>query len=183
MLFFISMVAGIYLLLKYLYLAYVGLADPNGRYDLSGFFGAYNLVMLITLAHTQVSAFLMELMGYDIVTYDKFLLIRGASGVRVEYPCLAVELWIALIALVMAYPIRVARAWWWKLGGVLLGVSIIFLLNNIRIISIVLTNHYHNSMTQTIHDIFNYVVYAFIIVFFLLWVNYFSKSLPRSSGN
>lgn len=183
MLVFTGMVLGLYFLLKYLYLGYVGLADPDGRYDLSDFFGGYNLVMIITQAHTQVSAFVLGLAGYETITNGKLLLIKGASGVRIHYPCLAVELWIALIALVMAYPIRVARAWWWKLGGVLLGVSIIFLLNNVRIISIVLTNHYHNSMTQTIHDIFNYVVYAFIIVFFLLWVNYFSKSLPRSSGN
>ncbi len=182
LLIFIVSVVVLYFALKYLYLGYVGLADPNGRYDLSGFFGDYNLVMLITRAHTHLSAFILGLIGYETITSGKLLLIKGASGVRVEYPCLAVELWIALIALIVAYPIHVTKAYWWKLGGIFIGVAIIFLMNNIRIIAIVLTNHYNNSMTHTIHDIFNYVVYVFIIVFFLVWVNYFAKrqSIGRS---
>lgn len=175
LLIFILSAGAVYFILKYLYLGYVGLADPNGHYDLSQFFGDYNLVMLITKAHSYVSAFVLGLIGYETIVSGKLLLIKGASGVRIHYACLAIELWIALIALIITYPIHVAKAYWWKLAGVLAGVGSIFLMNNVRIITIVLTNHYNNSMTHTIHDIFNYVVYVFIIVFFLGWVNYFSK--------
>ncbi len=175
LLIFIISAGAVYFILKYLYLGYVGLADPKGRYDMSAFFGDYNLVMLITKAHTHLSALILGLIGYETVTSGKLLLIKGASGVRIHYACLAVELWIALIALIVSYPIAVGNATRWKSLGVVFGVGTIFLMNNVRIISIVLTNHYNNSMTHTIHDIFNYVVYVFIFVFFLAWINYFAK--------
>lgn len=165
----------IYLVLKYLYLGYVGLADPKGTYNLEDFFGDFNLVIIITKVHTFISSMFLEMIGYDTIRSGKYLLIKGASGVKIEYACLGVELWITLIALIMSFPIYVKMAFQIKLLGALAGVLGIFLLNNIRIISIVLTNHFNHSMTQSIHDIFNYTVYIFIFIFFISWISYFSN--------
>jgi len=175
LLLFVVKAVSVYTILNVLYTGYVGLADPRGTYTLPSFLQSWNLVLLITQAHTWVSSLVLNLMGYETAVFDKTLLIKGASGVRIVFACLGIKLWIALIALIMSFPIQVASAFKKQLLGAALGVMVIFLMNIVRVVSIILTNHYNNSMTQTIHDVFNNVVYVFIFVYFLLWINYFSK--------
>jgi len=166
----------IYGVLTLLYMGYVGLADPKGTYDLSPFFGDYNLIVWITEMHVYTSQMVLNLFGYSTNTPDwKTLFITGANGVRVEYACLGVELWIASIALLFAYPIAVAKPLKVKIVGSLVAIGIIFLLNIARIVSIILTNYYNHSMTQTIHDTFNKGVYLLIILGFYLWISKFGQ--------
>lgn len=176
LLLFVVKAVSVYTILNILFTGYVGLADPRGAYTLPEFMQSWNLILLITQAHIWVSSIVLNLMGYDTVMFGKTLLIKGASGVRIEFACLGIKLWIALVALIMSFPIQVASAFRKQLMGAALGVFIIFLMNIVRVVSIILTNHYNNSMTQTIHDVFNNVVYVFIFVYFLLWINKFGAS-------
>jgi exosortase/archaeosortase family protein len=182
LLLFVVKAVSVYTILNLCYIGYVGLADPRGTYTLPEFMQSWNLVFGITQAHIWVSSLVLNIVGYETVNYDTTLLIKGASGVRIAFACLGIKLWIALIALIMSFPIQVASAFKKQLMGAAFGVLVIFLLNIVRIVSIILTNHYDNRMIDTIHDAFNNVVYVFIFVYFLLWINYFSKVSKSKVG-
>jgi exosortase/archaeosortase family protein len=170
LLLFVVKAVSVYTILNLCFIGYVGLADPRGTYTLPEFMQSWNLVFWITQAHIWVSSLVLN------------MLIKGASGVRIAFACLGIKLWIALIALIMSFPIQVASAFQKQLMGAAFGVLVIFLLNIVRIVSIILTNHYDNRMIDTIHDAFNNVVYVFIFVYFLLWINYFSKVSKSKVG-
>lgn len=166
----------IYYVLKYLYLGYVGLVDPKGTYDYSVFFEDWNLITFITDMHILVSDVILNLIGYATEVKENTLHIKGSNGVRIHYACLGIELWISLIALVFSYPISITKIWQTRLIGALVGIFVIFLFNNIRVVTIILTNHYNHDIVHAIHDGFNYVVYTFIFVFFYFWINAFPFS-------
>lgn len=173
-LWFMLKVAGIYFGLYLPYRIYVGLSYPGGALQLPDFLKEFDFVVGLMKLYVLISEIALNFLGYATVSYGNVLKISGAGGVRVEYACLGVELWIALIALLFAYPIPVKGSTKLKTIACLFGIIGIFFLNVIRIVSIVLTNHHSYHMTTLIHDMFNYGVFILIFLFFLLWVRKFN---------
>lgn len=180
LLLFIVKAITIYYVLQFLFLAYVGLADPRGTYDFTEIFGDFNLIYWITKLHVIASEWVLNLCSFDTESTWKILRIKHSGGVMIEYACLGVEVWIAFIALIFAYPIKVNRPLLYKSIASVIGVLIIFLLNVGRMVAIILIGHYRSDFKiQTVHDIFNYVVYSLIFVLFALWIHHFKPKPVR----
>src|SRR6185437_42524 len=95
----------IYFVLKEAFWAYAGLVDPGGE-AYSPFLAKYSLIQLILDCLIYPIKFILSVLGFETVTTGNLVAIKGAGGVRIFFPCLGVEMMIALVALVIAYPIK-----------------------------------------------------------------------------
>lgn len=175
LLFFVKAVL-VYTVLHYLYLGYVGLADPKGDYDWSGKFGNFNFILIITRSLVVSSEGILNIFGYDTVSGIKTLRIVPSAGVLIEYACLGVELWIAFIALIATYPVSMPNKWKWRAFYILAGIFLIHLLNVVRVSAITLASFYSFGDIQLIHDVFNIAVYILIFLGFLYWIKQTSNA-------
>lgn len=170
LLLFLTKAVLVYSVLHYLYLGYVGLADPKGEYDFSRFFGSFNLILLITKSLVISSEFILDIFGYETISGTKTLRIPPSGGVLIEYACLGVELWIAFITLIATYPVSISDKWKWRAFYILAGIFLIHLLNVIRVTAITLSSYYNFKDIDLIHDQFNLIVYIVIFLGFLYWI-------------
>jgi exosortase/archaeosortase family protein len=182
LLLFLVKAVSFYYGILYLFLGYVGLADPRGSFTLPGFLQDYNLILMLTRSYVVCSEFVVNLLGYATESSTKILRIAGSGGVRIEFACLGVELWIAFIALILAYPVSLKRKNLVRFLTCAAGITIIYLLNVVRVTTILLTNYYSKGMTSVIHDIFNYGVYILIFIGFGIYISRTSKAGHSSSA-
>ncbi|MGM0650290.1 MAG: hypothetical protein ACQES1_07275 [Bacteroidota bacterium] len=86
--------------------------------------------------------------------------------------CLAIQLWVFFIALIVSYPGK----WYNKLWFSLLGVFMINVLNVLRFIVVVYATKYNPELVQFNHDyVFNVMVYVFVFIMWVFWVRNISK--------
>ncbi len=135
---------------------------------------------------------LLTLLGFNptiiysnqIYYYPVFALQIGQGGlVFLGISCLGILLMAPFAALIIAYPGR-ART---KLWFIAVGCLVIQILNIIRIsLLTVLLSYYgipvdkgvniFGITTASHHDVFNFIIFIFIFLMFILWVRKFSKT-------
>lgn len=85
--------------------------------------------------------------------------------------CLAIQLWIFFVALIVSYKGK----WYNKLWFSLVGVFLINAINVLRLIVVVYAAHRNPDMVQFNHDyVYNVVIYIFTFLTWMIWVRYFS---------
>jgi exosortase/archaeosortase family protein len=149
-------------------LGYVGLTDGRGQYY-SPFLAQYSIIDLILAGLIYPSKWILTALGYTVFHSSDWIAIQGSKGVRVAFPCLGVEMMIALFSLIVAYPAIKAKKALFIIGG----FAGIHLINILRVTGIILTNYYSYELTSPSHTIFNISVYSFIILYFFWWMNKF----------
>lgn len=158
----------IYFALKEAFWAYAGLVDPGGTVY-SPFLAKYNLIQVILDCLVYPIKFILNSLGFETITFGNQVSIKGAGGVRIFFPCLGVEMMIALVALIIAYPVKRK-----KLVFIILGIVAIHLLNIARLLSIIYASSKYPGKTSVFHDYFNDVAYLVAFFFFYLWLIYVS---------
>lgn len=123
---------------------------------------------------TALSRQVILLLGYDLVTVDyNFIKIQGYSGVVVGHYCLALELMVLYIALIVSYPQRV----WKKIRYVAVGLLAIQAINILRIVGLLLLTVYAPDYVDFNHHFtFRVVVFAFIL---WMYFRYIREKKPR----
>jgi exosortase/archaeosortase family protein len=103
--------------------------------------------------------------------------LEKSGGVRLNYPCLAVDVTFAFFALVAAYPAPLKK----KLLIVPLGMAGVQALNFVRVAGLVWVAHAHPRWLDFSHHYaFQFTVVALIFVIFAAWVGGL-KHLPSDA--
>jgi len=121
----------------------------------------------------KLSAFLLESFGYDIINTKEALMIVGSVGILVGYPCVGIGLTYSYCALIIAYPGKLK----FKLLFLPIGVIGIYLLNVTRIVRLTISEYKGSIIsTENQHDLFNFLIYSFVFLIWVIWVKLESKS-------
>lgn len=101
------------------------------------------------------------------------LWVHGYAIVGVGNYCLAIQLWIFFVALIVSY----SGKWYNKLWFSVMGVLLINLINIFRVIALVFAAYYYPKYIQFNHDyVFNVIIYIFTFFMWMWWVNRFSEN-------
>lgn len=123
--------------------------------------------------YAAISGILLNLLGYGVnVSGD--LIYSSAFSVSVKKGCDAAEPMAIFFAGIIAFPALVRN----KLTGLVLGLSLLFLLNLVRIISLYLMGIHYPDFFETMHLAVWQVV--FIIVAVLLWFLWLRNVVNRT---
>lgn len=120
--------------------------------------------------------FILKLIGYktflSLQDVDfQVIGIDGSNGVWVGSNCNAISLFILFTVFVAWYPGHQRSKLWF----IPLGILSIHILNIIRVVCLALIAYYHPSSLDFNHTYtFTFLVYAYIFLLWMIWVNKFS---------
>lgn len=143
--------------------------------------GYENLLYLLKVSLAEGSAWFISLFGYEpvLIGYN-MVKIQGSSGVEIGNYCLAVELMVLFVALVVTYP----ASWKLKLWVVSFGLVLIHLINMLRVALLnLMTVHLPEYVDFNHHFTFRMVVFIFILAVYSLFVNRAAKESKKQEGN
>lgn len=122
-----------------------------------------------------VSKFFLESMGYTVFTgIERVIGVDGTSGLWIGDNCNGMSLFGLFSGFIIAYPGK----WWKKLIYIPIGIVLIEFMNIIRIISLAILDTHSRAWTEFNHTYtFTIVVYGFIFLLWMIWVNKFSSKI------
>ena len=137
------------------------------------------LELWIVQSISDSGAYLLKMMGYELITSEfmeehyRTMGIDGTHGVYISDSCAALPLMALFAGFILAYP----GNWKAKLAYIPIGIASIHIINIIRIIGLMLlAKHAPSSLDFNHHYTFTFVVYAYIFLLWVMWVNKFSKA-------
>ncbi|MBN4051357.1 exosortase family protein XrtF [bacterium AH-315-M05] len=129
-----------------------------------------NLVLL--------SSGMLKLFGYQLITGPvlkdnvRTIGIDGTYGLFIADSCAGVTLFALFAGFIIAYPGPVK----WKLIFIPLGLITIHLINALRITGLcIITFHAPEYLDFNHHYTFTIIVYSYVFLLWVIWVNKFSK--------
>lgn len=145
----------------------------------------YNiLVFHSTNAWLYTSQFVLSVMGFESVVSvpEKAIKLIGDEGnllswVILERGCLGRNLIGIFAGFIIAFPGKIVSKLWY----IPIGLVVFYLLNTVRIVALVLVLHYNPERAKDPdffhfhHDGFNYVMYGFIFILWVIWVRKYSS--------
>ncbi|MFN3405083.1 MAG: exosortase/archaeosortase family protein [Cytophagaceae bacterium] len=171
---FLVISACIFIILNSLFKVYIAFTDIKGNYY-SPLLAKYSLVQLILDGLIYPAKGILYIFGFETTSTSDQVSIVGYRAVHIAYPCMGVEMMIALMSLIMAYP-RGKK----KLISICSGILIIHSLNIIRVTVLVFTGYLQYSHSRTTHDLFNFFLYAVVFLYFIRWVKKQNKESENS---
>jgi exosortase family protein XrtF len=127
-----------------------------------------------TYFQTKFSVYLIKLFGFKdhFQAIDQFIFCDGRKQLRVGEECNGVVLFALFAGFVLCYP----GSWKHKLWFIPLGMLLIMLANVLRISLLTINyKYYRSSFAFNHHVTFTYLVYLFIFLLWVVWVNKFGK--------
>ncbi len=138
---------------------------------LSTFFDKH-IQMRIVAVNAVISSFILNILGQGTHTSGS-VISSSVFSISVERGCDAIEAMALFAAALLAFPAR----WKHKLIGFFAGLSVMFLLNIIRIVSLFLTGIYYPKAFELMHVEIWQVVFIFVAIgLWLLWIQKSSKT-------
>lgn len=128
--------------------------------------------------------FLLHALGYRTFTvlqdHDYQVIgIDGSNGVWIGSNCNAITLFSLFSVFIIAYPGKLKDKLWY----IPTGIIIIHILNILRVIALVLIAYYYPQYLNFNHTYtFTFLVYSFIFLLWMVWVNKFSGKLNQSKN-
>ncbi|MDF3079254.1 MAG: glycosyltransferase [Sphingobacteriaceae bacterium] len=157
----------LFCLLYYFNELYIGITSPGGNYSpwldkhLNYIRGFRHLLL-------DISSFVLSALGFEAVTDDTHLWVRGHSGIVLVYSCLGFGVMSFFTAFVLAWP----KSWKEKAWFLPAGLVLIQALNILRfiVISIFYNRASMNGLIDH-HDLFNIILYFILLSVIYWWVN------------
>ncbi len=120
-----------------------------------------------------VSKWILELFNYNVFTgEDRLIGIDGSGGLWVGDNCNG----IAMFALFTGFIVAYKGNWKLKIVYILIGILCIELLNIFRLVGLSILDIHSRAWTEFNHTYtFTILIYGFIFLLWILWVNKFSK--------
>ncbi len=165
---FLLMFIGLYVLLYYFNLFWIGLTAPGGLYweFAAKYLNYIHGFRSILLAAT---AGILKLLGYTVRIQEYTIMALNKGGIQLVYSCLGFSVMSFFIAFVIAWPGKPIKN---KLGFALIGLVFIQVLNISRFV--LLTLFWNGSVLNGLmdhHDLYNIVLYGLLLLMVYLWVN------------
>ena len=146
----------------YFVLAFAVLLSIFYLFLFTAFFENHIQVHIVSL-NASISGFILNLFGQHTFTSGSFI-TSSVFSINVKRGCDAVEPMALFAAALLAFPSSIKN----KIKGLLIGISILFVLNIIRIVSLFLTGIYYPSVFEIMHI----EVWQFLFILFALglWI-------------
>ena len=121
----------------------------------------------------SISKWILELFNYSVFTGgDRLIGIDGSGGLWVGDSCNG----IVLFALFTGFIVSYKGNWKYKLIYIILGILTIEFLNSLRLVFLAILDTHNRAWTEFNHTYtFTIIIYAYIFLLWILWVNKFSK--------
>lgn len=125
----------------------------------------------------QTANFFLKNIGYNTFTVlqdrdYQVIGIDGSNGVWVGSNCNAITLFSLFSVFIIAYPGKTKTKLWF----IPMGIIFIHFLNIIRVIALVLIANYAPQFLNFNHTYtFTFLIYAFIFMLWMIWVNKYSR--------
>ena len=120
-----------------------------------------------------ISKWILELFNYTVFSGgDRLIGIDGSGGLWIGDNCNG----IAMFALFTGFIVAYKGNWKLKIIYIILGISCIEMLNVFRIVGLAIIYVHSRAWTDFNHTYsFTLIIYAFIFMLWILWVNKLSK--------
>jgi exosortase/archaeosortase family protein len=164
---FLILFLGIFGLLYYFNIAYMGLVTP-GNYYVPALDIHFDYIEGLRTGLLNMTSGILEAMGYRVSIMGIWLRVVGRGGFNMAYDCLGYGVMSFLIAFVVAYPKSLkSKLWFLPLG--------LLLIQTLNIIRFVLLGLFwkQSGLKEHIdhHDIFNIVLYIVLLMVIYFWIN------------
>ena len=128
------------------------------------------LPKLISL-YAHLSNMLLHVLGYQtIVSGD--VISSAQFSVGIKQGCDAVEPMAIFIAGVLAFPVKLKK----KFSGIVAGISILFVINLFRIISLYMAGVHNKALFEALHEVVWQIVFILIAIGLLfIWLQWATK--------
>ena len=115
------------------------------------------------------SAGILELFGYDVFTVNRIIGIGEYPGIEIVDGCNGIAAMGLFLGFIYAYP----GDWKNRLSFSILGICVIYLINILRVITLVVTQVYWPEVFDFTHDYSTTTIfYLVIFLLWMLWVNF-----------
>ena len=134
-----------------------------------------NFIAQLINIETSQSVFLLQKLPlkHTFDSYGALITCNGSKALRVGAECNGLVLFALFTGFLLAYP----GNWKTKTWFIPLGVTCIYALNILRIIVLTINfKYFRSSFSFNHHVTFTYLIYAFIFLLWMIWVNKFSKT-------
>lgn len=158
-------------------IAFIGITNPDGIY-VHWLDTHLNYITFWRNMYISASSFVLEMLGYTVYRNELGLSVKDHSGFKMVYSCLG----YGLISCVSAFTLVFPKPYKSKLIFLVIGISVINMLNTIRLILIAL---YYKTTPLTPdtnhHSLYNWVIYSTLIIITYIWINtpYSKKTSTR----
>lgn len=132
----------------------------------------------ITVVSGRNAEQLMHFLNYDVViqknTFKPWLdvIFNGKAVIRIIEGCNAVSVMILFVAFVLAFSGKFKTT----LFFILFGILSIYILNVIRIALLTALLYHYPNQTHLLHGVlFPLIIYGFVFILWIIWINRFSK--------
>ncbi|WP_426671933.1 exosortase Y [Mucilaginibacter sp. McL0603] len=140
----------------------------------------FNYIRLLRHVLLDISAQIINSLGYMAITNDMELLVAGHGAIQVVYSCLGLGVMSFFAAFVIAYPKKLKA----KLLFLFLGILCIQLLNILRFVLLaIFWNKKRGSIIMDHHTIFNIIIYVIIAISIYFWIRHDDKKLVSRAEN
>jgi exosortase/archaeosortase family protein len=131
-------------------------------------FWMYFYHILLTILN-NVSAWVLELIGYEVVSNYRSVAILGSYGVVVGNHCVGFGLSYGFASLIISYPGPFIKKLWFVPAG----IAVIMAANITRLIVLAISVKNKGGFVELDqHDFFNYIVYGLIFLMWVVWVQF-----------
>lgn len=119
----------------------------------------------------KTTSFILKNLGYTIFEYADAVGVDGTHGVLIGTPCNGLSLFALFAGFIIIFPGK----WVYKLFFIPLGILLIHVINIFRLVGLALVVVYHPASLEFNHKYtFTVIVYVFIFILWIIWVNKFS---------
>ena len=119
----------------------------------------------------KTTSFILKNLGYTIFEYADAVGVDGTHGVLIGTPCNGLSLFALFAGFIIIFPGK----WTYKLVFIPLGIVLIHVINIFRLVGLALVVVYHPTSLEFNHKYtFTVIVYVFIFILWIIWVNKFS---------
>ncbi|WP_103665507.1 exosortase X [Gracilimonas amylolytica] len=131
----------------------------------------------ISLNIVMVGGGILEAFGFDVYAFGRVIGIVEYPGIEIVDGCNGVAAIGLFLGFIFAYP----GDWRNKLSFSLFGVSLIYVVNLLRIITLTITQAYYPSLFDFMHDYSTTTIfYLFIFLLWMIWVNFNDSAISET---
>ncbi len=169
---FVVLFIGLYLLLYFFNIAYIGMTAKGGLYI--PFLDKHlNYIRWWRTFSIEAATTILRWFDYTVITNEIELRVIGKGGVRLVYSCLGYGIMSVFVAFCISFPSPFKYRFWFMLTGLI----VIQALNIIRFVLLPLYwNRRKPLFGMDHHDLFNIFIYVLLILICYLWIRYSSKN-------
>lgn len=120
----------------------------------------------------EATSFILKTLGYSVFVYADAVGVDGTHGVLIGVPCNGLSLFALFAGFIIIFPGK----WIHKLIFISIGIVLIHVVNIFRLVGLSLVVVYNPTSLEFNHKYtFTVIVYAFIFLLWIIWVNKFAR--------